>query len=258
MSVTAMRWTAGSGALVWLAFTGAGVVAADPSQGPPSDTAPAAPVKQVEHTNWIDDPYAPHVTEGMLLRFGTAVGGWTVDQRKYTALGGVIALGRRAGIFSIEAEYDYVGLHDRYVSSIVYGRAQDLALVGRIDVLRLGPEVVGENSMIAFYAEGAVEETLYHYYSPGAMDAARAVPDDNMRTQAAVGFGALLDHRLEEPLGFPNRFGWRLGWRLTSSPRDQHDGLATCRGCLLTATAPMTSRIYDTELIVTSTLDFTW
>lgn len=258
MSVTAMRWAAASGSLVWLAFTGAGVVAADPSQVPPSATPPQTQPPQVEHRNWVDDPYAPHVTEGTILRFGTAVGPWTVDQRRYTALGAVIAIGRRAGIFTFEAEYDYLGLQDPGPSSLVYARAQDLALVGRVDLVRIGPEVVGENSMIALYAEGAVEQTMYHYYLPEYGDMPRAVPEDSSRTQAAIGGGMLLDHRLEEPLGFPNRIGWRLGWRVASTPRAEHDAMTSCQRCLSVRMPEMTNRIYDTELTVTSTLDFTW
>ena len=260
MSVTAMRWSAAIGPLVWLAFTGAGVVAADPSQeAPPSETPAATPAPQVSHINWVDDPYAPHNTDGTLLRFGTAVGGWTVDQRKYSAIGAVIALGRRVGPFSFEVEYDVLALEDpRPNLSTVYARAQDLALVGRVDLLRFGPHVVGENSMVAIYAEGAVEQTMYHYYQPGLLDMPRAVPGDNSRAQAAIGFGAMLDHRLEEPLGFPNRLGWRLGWRVASTPRAEHDAMTSCQRCLSVRMPEMTNRIYDTELTVTSTLDFTW
>ena len=254
MSVATKRRSAACGATVLLAFTGTGVAVA---QTPPGETAPAPP--QIEHTNWVDDPYAPNVTDGTLLQFGTAVGPVTIDSRKYTALGAIIELGKRFGRFTVAAEYDYLTLQDPGPSSQIFGRAQDLALVGRVDVLQLGPHIVGANSMVAFYAEGVVERTSYHYYMPGPEDAPRFVPDDNGRTQAAVGFGALLDHRLEQPLGFPNRIGWQLGWRLASSPRDQHDPMLTCHGCVPLVSEPtMISRTYDKELIVTSTLNFTW
>jgi hypothetical protein len=245
--------------VVLLAFTGSGVAAAQPPQETPANAPPPEP-PQVEHKNWVDDPYGPHVTEGTFLRFGTGVGAITVDQRSYTALGVVIAIGRRVGIFSFDAELDYLGLQDPGPSSLVYGHAHNLALVGRMDVLRLGSDIVGANSMVAFYMEGAVQRMMYRYDAPADGDAARAVPADSGRTQAAVGFGALLDHRLEQPLGFPNRIGWQLGWRLATSPRDEHDPMIACRGCLDFEMTPpkMTSRIYDTELLVTSTLDFTW
>ena len=252
MSVTATRRVTGA-ATVLLAFTGAGVADA---QTPPGETDPAPP--QIEHRNWIDDPYAPHVTNGTLLQFGTAVGPVTIDSRKYTALGAIIELGKRIGRFTFAVEYDYLTLQDPGPSSQIFGRAQDLALVGRVDVLRLDSSVVGANSMVAIYAEGLIERTSYHYYLPGQDDLPRAVPGDNARTQAAVGFGALLDHRLEQPLGFPNRVGWQLGWRLASSPRDEHDPMVACHGCVPLIAEPMMSRTYDTELIVTSSLLFTW
>jgi hypothetical protein len=228
------------------------------AQPPPGEVEPRPQAPQVEHRNWIDDPYAPHVTDGTLLRVGSAIGALTIDQRKYSGIGGVVALGRRINRFSFDVEYTFMQLQDPGPSAVVLGRAQDLALVGRLDLLRLGPRVVGANSMIAFYAEGAVEESAYHYDLPGENDDPRPVPEDNWRAKAAVGFGAMLDHRLEQPLGFPNRFGWRLGWRLASSPRDQHDTMVACRGCLAAVAGMPMPRVYDTELIVTSTLDFTW
>ncbi|HTJ46077.1 MAG TPA: hypothetical protein VL463_28425 [Kofleriaceae bacterium] len=193
-----------------------------------------------------------------MLRFGSAVGKLHVDQRTYTAIGAVIAAGRRVGRFSFALEYSYLHLQDPGPAETSYGRLQDLALVGRVDVLRLGPEIIGANSMVAFYGEGVIEQSAYHYDQPSYGDDPRAVPEDNSRAKAAVGFGAMLDHRLEQPLGFPNRFGWTLGWRLATSPRDSHDPMVACRGCLASMQPEMTSRIYDTELIVTSTLDFTW
>jgi hypothetical protein len=252
--------------VVLLAFTGSGVAAAQAPQDtppqpraidptPPPDRAPS----QVAHRNWVDDPYEPDVTDGTFLRVGTAVGSFTVDQRKYTVLGAVISLGRRVGRFSFDFELDRLQLQDSRPTSIILGNATNLAMVGRFDVLRLGPRVVGANSMVAFYAEGAVQRTMYHYDRPQDGEAPRAVPDDSGRTQAAVGFGAILDHRLEQPLGFPNRFGWQLGWRLATQPRDSHDPMVACRGCLAAQQqTPMTSRDYDTEVILTSTLDFTW
>ena len=253
MSVKSTRRSAATGAAVLLVFTGAGVAVAQP---PPGETEPQPP--QVEHRNWVDDPYAPHVTDGTILRFGSAVGKFKIDERRYTGIGAVIAAGRRVGRFSIAIEYSYLHLQDPGPSQTSYGRAQDLALVGRIDLLRLGPQIVGANSMIAFYGEGVIEQSAYHYYQPQYGDDPRAVPEDNSRAKAAVGFGAMLDHRLEQPLGFPNRFGWTLGWRLATSPRDAHDPMVACRGCLAAMQPEMTSRTYDTELIVSSTLDFTW
>jgi len=253
MSVVAFRRTAAGGALVLLAFTGSHAADAQP----PQDTPPQPP--QVSHRNWVDDPYAPHNTDGTAVRVGTAVGPFTIDQRNYTALGAVVAVGRRVSRFTFELELDAMQLQDPGPSSQVFGHAYDVAMVGRVDVLRLGPDVVGANSMIAFYGEAAMERAIYRYTAPDVGDQPRLVPVDSSRTQAAVGFGALLDHRLEQPLGFPNRIGWQLGWRLATAPRDEHDHMVSCRGCLEARGATMmSSRVYDTELLVTSTLEFTW
>ncbi|MFV1095862.1 hypothetical protein QML06_31170, partial [Klebsiella pneumoniae] len=61
------------------------------AQPPPGETEPSPPAPQVEHRNWVDDPYAPHVTDGTLLRVGSAIGDLSIDQRKYSGIGGVIA-----------------------------------------------------------------------------------------------------------------------------------------------------------------------
>lgn len=264
MLMTSKRRSAAGGAAVLLAFTGAGVAVAQP---PPGEVEPAmadpvpvaAPVPQAEteHKNWADDGYAPHVTDGALLSVGTIVGPLSIDQRKYTGIGPVIAIGRRVGRFTFSAEYDFLSLQQPDSGSIQLGRAQSLAAVGRVDVLRLGPHVVGENSMLAIYAEGAIEHTAYHYYQPGITDAPRLVPADNGQDQAVFGFGTLLDHRLMHPRGL-SRIGWQFGWRIASTPRDQHDTMLECTGCLSTTQAPMTSRTYDTALLVSSTLYFTW
>jgi len=53
-------------AIVCLAITGRGVSWADPAQGEPE----ADPARR----DWVDNPYAPHVTVGSTVRLGTAVG----------------------------------------------------------------------------------------------------------------------------------------------------------------------------------------
>lgn len=263
MSVSAKRRSACCGLMVCLAFTGAGVAAADPPQitsddPVPVDTGGMSSAPRVTTDQWVDDPYQPHVTRGALLRFGTAVGQLTNDQRNYAALGPVIAVGRRAGRFWFDAEYTYLSLRDAGAASMTLGRVQNFDLVARFDVLRLGSRIVGGNSMAAFYAEGAVQRSMYHFDMPSLTDPARVVPGDSSHTQGVVGFGFLLDHRVEQPHGL-SRVGWQLGWRLATSPRDNHDPIVVCRGCIADVAQPaMTSRIYDTEMIVTSTLDFTW
>jgi hypothetical protein len=263
MAVTLKRRSASCGAAVLLVFTGAGVAVAQPPPGevePDQDPVPVVapvPAPEAVHKNWTDDPYAPHVTDGALLSFGTIVGPLQIDQRKYTGLGPVIAVGRRIGRFTFSAEYDFLALQQPDTSSVMLGRAQSLAAVGRVDVVRLGPHIVGENSMLAIYAEGAIEHTAYHYYAPGLSEAPRAVPADNGQDLAVFGFGTLLDHRLMHPRGL-SRIGWQFGWRLASTPRDQHDAMLQCSGCLAASQGPMMSRTYDTALLVSSTLYITW
>jgi hypothetical protein len=262
MAAISKRRSAAGGAAVLLVFTGAGVAVAQPPPGevdPNPDPVPVVvPTPAPEtHKNWTDDPYAPHVTDGALLSFGTIVGPLSIDQRKYTGIGPVIAVGRRLGRFTFSAEYDFLSLQQPDTGATQLGRAQSLAAVGRVDVIRLGPHIVGENSMLAIYAEGAIEHTAYHYYQPAITDAPRLVPADNGQDLAVFGFGTLLDHRLMHPRGL-SRIGWQFGWRLASTPRDQHDTMLNCVGCLASQQAPMTSRTYDTALLVSSTLYFTW
>ncbi|MCE9571908.1 MAG: hypothetical protein K8W52_02010 [Deltaproteobacteria bacterium] len=218
----------------------------------------ANPSSPIARRHWVDDPYAPHVTEGTLLRVGSAVGGVRVDSRKYTGIGGMIALGRRQGRLSFDAEYTMLVLQDPGPSSIELGRAHQLAAVGRVDVLRLGPHIVGGNSMIALFTEAGLARTFYRYAMPRYGETPREVPADNSRTQVEVGMGLFLDHRLEQPLGFPNRIGWQLGWRLAASPRATRDEMVACRGCIASPNPTTPVEAYDTEMLLTSTLDFTW
>lgn len=235
-----------AGALVCLGFTGAGV-----------GVASAEPRDPMHAPHWIDDPYAPHDTSGNLLRVGTAVGGLRVDGRDYSSLGLMAALGRRLGRLSVDAEYIQLVLEQDRVSSV--GRVHQLAAVGRFDVVRLGPHVVGRNSMIGVFAEAGVARTFYRYAAPGVDEAPRAVPADNSRSQLQVGGGLLLDHRLEQPLGFPSRIGWQLAWHLVTSRRTARDPMVSCRGCTAApASGSGEVEAYDRALLVTSTLDFTW
>lgn len=246
MTVRTTIGTATRGAMVWLVFTGAGV-----------GVASANPSSPIAARHWVDDPYAPHVTDGTLLRVGSAVGGVRVDSRRYTGVGAMVALGRRVGRLSFDAEYTQLILQQTGPASLEIGRAHQLAAVGRIDVVRLGPHVVGGNSMIALFAEGGLARTIYRYAMPGFGEPPRAVPKDNSRNQVEVGVGVFLDHRLEQPLGFPNRIGWQLGWRMAASPRATRDAMVACRGCIAAPTTEP-AEAYDAEMLLTSTLGFTW
>lgn len=229
-----------------LAFTGAGRAVADT----PPDTGP----------RWVDDPYAPHDTTGANLRLGSAVGWLIHDHKTYTALGAAIAAGPRIGRFTFEGDYMYLGLSEPGPSDLRYGRAQRLGVTARVDVVRLGSDVLGPNSMLAIYAEAGVARQWHAWSRPGAHEAARAVPVDASADLGVVGFGLNLDHRLEKPLGFPTRVGWQLGWQLTSTPTRDADPMLECRGgvCATAAPVSMAPAGRNTALLVTSTIAFTW
>lgn len=231
-----------------LLVTGASQAVADPP--PPSAHEP----------RWVEDPYAPHDTTGANLRLGSAVGHLVHDGKQYTALGAAIAVGPRFDRLTFEADYLYLDLTEPGPSSLHYGSAHRLGVMGRVDVLRFGPHAVGANSMLAIYAEAGAARQWHRWSRPAADEPARTVPVDSAISTGVIGFGLNLDHRLEKPLGFPNRVGWQLGWQLTATPSHTPDQTVVCRGPSCSAAAPSmpstTSR--NTALLVTSTIAFTW
>jgi hypothetical protein len=241
------RVGAGITCALLLAFTGAGVAVAE--EPPPS----------VSTQGWIDDPYQPHDTTGTNLRVGSAVGYLIHDGRAYTAVGGALAVGPRIGRFTLEADFLYMDLSAPGPSTLHYGHAERLGIMGRVDVLRIGPRVIGANSLLAFYAEGGAARQWHNWSRPGDRDPQREVPIDGAIATAVVGFGLNLDHRLEQPRGFPRRVGWQLGWQLTSSRTKDPDPMVVCRGASCVA-APVHMREAgrDTALLVTSTIAVTW
>lgn len=241
------RVGAGITCALLLAFTGAGVAVAE--------EPPAA----ISTDGWIDDPYQPHDTTGTNLRLGSAVGYLVHDQKAYTALGGAIALGPRFGRFTVEADLMVLELSEPGPSNRHYGSAERLGIMGRVDVLRFGPRVIGANSMLAFYAEAGAARQWHQWARPGERDPQREVPVDSSLSTGVIGFGINLDHRLEQPRGFPRRVGWQLGWQLTSSQTKAPDPMVICRGpsCVAAPTRPRESA-RDTALLVTSTIAVTW
>jgi hypothetical protein len=86
----------------------------------------------------------------------------------------------------------------------------------------------------------------------------RVVPDDSQRAEGQVGFGVSLDHRLQEPIGFPHRIGWFLGWRLAMAPHDAETS-AVCRGAICrSSTATPDERVIDRSMLFQSSLVATW
>jgi hypothetical protein len=226
---------------VCLGITGARVAWAEPAQ-----------------VDWIEDPYAPHVTRGTTARLGTAVGFLYNEPLDVLAIGATMAVGQRFGRLAIESEFDYLAIQALNGTSQRLGDAERLGVLARFDVLRIGPRWVGGNSLLSFYVEGGAAVAWNHWYQPASNEPARVVPDDTKRVEGQAGFGIELDHRLQEPIGFPRRIGWFLGWRVAVSPRSGDSTLA-CRGdtCRTLQTMPE-DRLVDRSMLFQSSLAMTW
>jgi len=226
--------------LVCLGFTGSGVGWADPA-----------------HVDWVEDPYAPHVTNGNTVRLGSAVGFLYGERADVLALGVTTAFGQRFGRLALEAELDYLTLQAKGMS-IRLGDAERLGVLARFDVIRIGPRWVGGNSLLAFYIEGGAAVAWNHWYQPERDEPMRIVPADSKRVEGQAGFGLALDHRLQEPIGFPHRIGWFLGWRLAMAPHDAGTS-AVCRGAICrSSTATPDERVIDRSMLFQSSLVATW
>ena len=231
-------------ALACLGFTGSAVAWAEPAR-----------------TDYVEDPMAPHRTNGNTARLGTAVGyldGDSQGRGGATALGLTAAGGHRWGRLALEAEYSYLQLSQRGPSDTRLGDAQRLGVIGRIDVIRLGSSIVGGNSMMAVYLEGGAGVAWNDWYRPASDEPSRIVPADTKRVEGQVGFGIMLDHRLQEPIGFPRRIGWFLGWRMAMSPPTS-EPMAVCRGvsCRPIQSTP-DDRYLARSMLFQSSLSVTW
>lgn len=239
-----MGWGVG---LLCLGFTLPATAVADEARPPPPPD------------RWIEDPYEPHDTTGANLRAGSAAG-WVVhDDETYTALGAAVSVGPRIGRYTLEAGYVYAELSEPGPSSLAHGNLHRLSVNGRADLVRLGSHSLGPNSMLALYGEVGLARQLHHWYRPAVGQAQRVVPVDAGRSLAVFGFGLNLDHRLEQPRGFPSRVGWQLGWQLTASDQQAAGNTVLCRGpeCVAGPTV-MRPPGRDVSLLVTSTIAFTW
>lgn len=211
---------------------------------------------------WVEDPYQAHDTTGTEVRLGSAVGILSLDDKEYTTLGAVVAAGHRWGRLAVDAEYGWLEVTERGPSSTRYGVAHEIGVNVRLEVIRLGPHVVGPNSMAAAYVEGHVGRQLRDPEPLASDETRRALLPGGSSNQLAGGFGILFDHRLEQPRGFPTRVGWQLGWRIVGTPRPGPDGYATCRGseCVEAprSKSPMDVGVAETSLQLSSSLAFTW
>jgi hypothetical protein len=229
-------------AVVCLGFTGPGVAWAD---SPRSEF-------------YVEDPMAPHHTTGNTVRVGTAVGFIYGERLDVLALGGTVAAGHRWGRATLEAEFAYLGFQVKGPSSLALGDGERLGVVGRFDVIRLGPRIVGGNSLLSVYVEGGAAVAWNHWYTPAYDEASRVVPEDTKRVEGQAGFGIEIDHRLQEPIGFPHRIGWFLGWRLALAPHET-EAASICRGTSCRPAPMMPSdRFTDRSMLFQSSLAVTW
>ncbi|HUS32732.1 MAG TPA: hypothetical protein VMZ53_29730 [Kofleriaceae bacterium] len=207
---------------------------------------------------YIEDPYAPHHTTGSEARLGTAVGFLYNEPVDVTALGASAAIGYRWGRFTVESEYTYLGFQVRGPDNTRLGAGQRLAFLGRFDVIRLGPRIVGQNSLLSIYIEGGAGTSWNRWWRPAYDEASRIVPNDTRRAEGQVGFGIAIDHRLQEPIGFPRRVGWFLGWRVAMSPH-QPMAASVCRGVTCSPIPMMDEdRLVDRSMLFQSSLAFTF
>lgn len=257
--------------VVCLGFTGGHVAWADDAQFTPQDDQPRdTGVAQLAHPDlYIEDPYAPHDTTGSEARLGTLVGFvYAGTPQDVVALGLSAAAGYRFGRLTLESELDAYELRTRGEimtplglgeGDINIGHGERLSAMARFDVVRLGSHVVGQNSLLALYVEvgGGVEWNSWS--QPNTNEAARVVPDDTKRTIGQFGFGIALDHRLQEPIGFPHRIAWLLGWRMAVSPHAPMTG-TECRGtsCAVVTMEDDSSSYVDRSTLFQSSLAFTF
>jgi hypothetical protein len=241
------RVAAGITCALLLTFTGGGVAVAE------------EPPEELRTDGWIDDPYQPHDTSGANARLGSAVGHLVHDGKTYTALGGAVAVGPRIGRFTFEADFLFLDLSAPGPSNLHYGNAARLGVMARVDFLRFGPRIIGANSLLALYGELGAARQWHQWARPGEREPQREIPVDGSISTGVIGFGLNLDHRLEQPRGFPKRVGWQLGWQLTSSRTREPDPMMICRGpsCIAAPSEPREAA-RNTALLVTSTIAVTW
>lgn len=232
--------------VVCLGFTGASVAWADPASLPGP------------RVDYVEDPLAPHDTRGQTARLGTVAGFLFQEHVDVTAVGLSAAAGYRFGRLTLESEYTYLRFQERGPSSLALGNGHRLGVLARLDVLRIGSRWVGENSLLSVYVEGGAAVAWNQWLMPESDGRTRVVPQDTRRVEGQAGFGVEIDHRLQEPIGFPKRIGWFLGWRLAFAPHDP--GPATiCHGvtCRLAPTVPE-PRYADRSMLFQSSLAVTW
>ncbi len=233
-------------ALLCLGFTGSGVAWADAAH-------PSA-------VDWVESPFAPHRTYGPVARVGSVVGFLYNERMSVTALGLSAGVGHRWGRFALESEYTYLQLQERGPSALRLGTGHRTSVIGRFDVIRLGSTIVGGNSLLAVFVEGGAGVAWNRWSKPGFDEPARLVLANSKRVEGQVGFGIEIDHRLQEPIGFPKRIGWSLGWRLAMAPHDAEPAVICRSSGVSCRAAPMMpeERYVDRSMLFQSTFGMMW
>ncbi|MFT3695175.1 MAG: hypothetical protein QM831_18705 [Kofleriaceae bacterium] len=258
--------------MLCLGFTGSGVAWADDAQFTPQDDHYDTGSTKLAHPDlYIEDPYAPHDTSGNEARLGT-VAGFVYAGTPYdvVAIGAAAAYGHRFGRFTIESEFDAYALESHGTiqtplgpadGNIGVGHGERLSAMMRLDVIRLDSHSVGQNSMLAVYVEGGAGVEWDSWNKLGANEIARIIPDDSKRTLGLFGAGISLDHRLQEPIGFPHRIAWLLGIRMAVSPHQAMTG-TSCRStgssCAEVVMDDSPDSYVDRSLLFQSSLQFTF
>ncbi len=212
-------WCTAIGAL-WLTFTGSG-------------------------SAWAD---APQSETGARVRSGTVVGYADLDGVRATAIGAQIAVGQRVGPITLEAELDATSLIDGRDDDIARrGNSRRLGVTGRVDVLTVGSRLIGPRSALVLWLEAGLGRHKAQWEDAAAV----------RRNEGHVGFGWLLDHRINRNRRIP-AFGWHVGWRFSAAPipDDSPNTIALCKA---KACAPSdTDDRYDLGFLVSSSIVAHW
>ncbi|HEY3804405.1 MAG TPA: hypothetical protein VGL61_17435 [Kofleriaceae bacterium] len=216
---------------------------------------------------YVEDPYAPHNTSGSVASLGTMVGFLYGLPQAISELGITASGGQRWGRFSLQVEGAYYDLEaeSTYTTAlgptsgnVGIGRGERLGVIGRLEVLRFDSHLIGPNSMAAVYVEGGAASEWVQFTSP--LDNGLR-PDNTHRIEGLVGVGLMLDHRLQEPIGFPHRIAWFVGLQLAMSPHEPMSA-TVCRSDSTCAREEMPEAAdtgpVDQSMIFQSSLAFTF
>ncbi len=195
-------------------------------------------------TAWADD--SRWSDDGITARVGTSVGYSDVADSRWSTLGGHVAVGYRVGGIAVEGEYErnkllmYTGLGNRRV-----GEHKRFGANLRYYFANLGNHSNGRSKILLF------GETSAGWQRGRLAD----TPFD--RKDYGLGFGWLLNHKVE---GVANRLqsvGWHVGWRITNSTRPSDDMARIVCGKHCPMDEPPADSV-DIGLSMSSSLSLRW